>query len=439
MEVILLYKIMFNLLAVAGSPFIALMLVLSKKRRKTFFYRSGIRALLKGIYPLSHHPKPIWIHALSVGEVISATPLVGALKKTFPETPLIFSVTTYTGYQIAAARFESSVKAIFYFPFDVTFSVRRIAAAADPGLVIIVETDLWPNFLYEMKQREIPTILINARMSPKSFRGYRYLRFFIAPVLAGFSHICAQSAEELEKFMKLGVSSKNITVTGNIKFDQTADRKNSGDISVLKQRLDIQTDRPILLAGSTHEGEEGMLQNAFLRLKEDFSDLFLIIVPRNPDRAASICQAFRSAGWGADIMDAIHDGVPHERRDVIVVDRIGVLKDMYALADIAFVGGSLVNAGGHNPLEPAAYSKPILFGPDMSDFKEIAQMLILQDAGIRIHNADAFFDAVHTLLSDRAKADGMGARAYSIFCANSGATYKTVAVVKEFLEKNETA
>jgi len=378
--------------------------------------------------------------ALSVGEVISATPLVGALKKTFPATPLIFSVTTYTGYQIAAARFESSVKAVFYFPFDVTFSVKRIAAAADPALVIIVETDLWPNFLYEMKQREIPTILINARMSPKSFRGYRRLRFFMTPVLAGFSHICAQSAEDLEKLMKLGVTLRNITVTGNIKFDQTEDRKNPADITVLKQRLNIEPGRPVLLAGSTHEGEEGMLQNAFLRLKEDFADLFLIIVPRNPDRAASICQTFRFAGWGADIMDAIIDRMPHEsRRDVIVVDRIGVLKDMYALADIAFVGGSLVNAGGHNPLEPAAYSKPILFGPDMSDFKEIAQMLTLQDAAIRIHNSDTFFDAVHTLLSDRSKADGMGARAYSIFCANSGATDKTVAVVKEFFEKNEAA
>jgi 3-deoxy-D-manno-octulosonic-acid transferase len=436
--VIFFYKTMLNLLVVAGSPFIALMLIFSKKRRKTFLYRSGIHALVKGVYPLPHHRKPIWIHALSVGEVLSATPMVRALKKKFPDTPLIFSATTYTGYQIATARFQPSVKAVFYFPFDVTFSVRRIAAAADPGLVIIVETDLWPNFLYEMKRQEIPTLLINARMSAKSFRGYRWLRFFMTSVLGNFSHICTQSEEDLEKFLELGVSVKNATVTGNIKFDQTRGSKYPPDIADLKQRLAIEHGRPVLLAGSTHEGEEGMLQDVFLRLKEDFSDLFLIIVPRNPDRAASVCQIFRSAGWGTDMMGVINDGAPRKHRDVIVIDRIGVLKDMYALADISFIGGSLVNAGGHNPLEPAAYSKPILFGPDMSDFKEIAQTLILQEAGIRVHNTGALFDAVHTLLMDRAKADSMGARAYSIFCGNRGATEKTVAVVKKFIENNET-
>ena len=214
------------------------------------------------------------------------------LKKKFPEIPLILSATTYTGYRIATARFQPLLKAVFYFPFDMTFSVRRIAAEADPGLVIIVETDLWPNFLYEMKRRRVPTILINARMSPASFRGYRRFRIFTAPVFSRISHICAQSGEDAEKFLKLGVSSENITLTGNIKFDQADGRRSLHDIAVLKQRLDIPSDRPVFLAGSTHEGEEGLFQNAFLRLKEDFSDLFMIIVPRNPHRAPSICQEF---------------------------------------------------------------------------------------------------------------------------------------------------
>lgn len=433
----LLYNILLGLAAFAGWPVMMVMLILSAKRRKTFFKRLGFQTLPKERNPLPDRAKPIWIHGLSVGEVLSAEPLVHAMQERFPLAPLLFSVTTFTGHQIARSRFQSSATAIFYFPFDWRFSVKRAAAAADPGSVIIVETDVWPNFLCEMKRRSVPVIFANARLSERSFKGYRRLRFFMKPVFRLFSHICAQTVEDAERFRQLGVSSDRVTITGNIKFDQHGERSDARAVADLRKQLAMDAGHTVFLAGSTHEGEETILKNVFLRLKQHFPDLLLIIVPRNPARAASIRREFQSEHVAVCLMNTPSEDRPAGPSEVVVVDAIGVLKPLYALADIAFVGGSLVHAGGHNPLEPAAYSKPILFGPDMSDFKEIARMLVEENAGLQVHNADALSDALRLLLADPSNAKAMGERAFRVFSTNRGATERTVRVVESWIRRTE--
>ena len=283
--VMLLYNILLGLAAFVGWPVMMVMLIVSAKRRKTFFKRLGLQKLPKARNPLPDCVKPVWIHGLSVGEVLSAEPLVHAMKKRFPLAPFLFSVTTVTGHQIARSRFQSSAAAVFYFPFDWRFAVKRAAAAADPGSVIIVETDVWPNFLHEMKRRRVPVIFANARLSERSFKGYRRLRFFMKTVFRLFSHICAQTVEDAERFRQLGVSADRVTVTGNIKFDQHGELSDARAVADLRKRLPMDDGRTVFLAGSTHDGEETILKNVFLRLKQDFPDLLLIIVPRNPARA----------------------------------------------------------------------------------------------------------------------------------------------------------
>jgi len=286
-----------------------------------------------------------------------------------------------------------------------------------------------------MKRRGVPVIFANARMSRRSFRGYRRLEFFMAPIFGCFSHICAQSSEDAQCFRQLGVPGHCVTVTGNIKFDQNIDGPNTEAVEDLSRRLASDGNRRVFLAGSTHEGEETILKGVFLRLKQYLPNMLLIIVPRNPDRTGSIRQEFQSEHLTVCLMSAPDGERCTEHCDVFLVDAVGHLKSLYALADIAFVGGSMVQEGGHNPLEPAAFSKPVLFGPDMSDFKEISQMLLRENGGLQVDNADALFDAAWRLLNSRSKADAMGRRAFRVFSDNRGAAERTVNVIASFIRQ----
>jgi 3-deoxy-D-manno-octulosonic-acid transferase len=247
-----------------------------------------------------------------------------------------------------------------------------------------------------MKRRDVPVVLVNARLSRRSYFGYKLFLFFSKRLFLSFSKICVQSSEDAHRFSLLEIPSTSITVTGNIKFDQQYDFAGREELNKLKQSLRIRPSQKILLAGSTHCGEEAMLLDAFSRLKKEYPDLILVIVPRNPDRARSVCRICGSAGFFAVTMSDLEE--KKAGQDVIVVDRIGILKMLYALTDIAFVGGSLVNCGGHNPLEPAAFSRPIIFGPDMSDFADISDMLVKSGGAVFVKDAEGIYNIVLELL-----------------------------------------
>jgi 3-deoxy-D-manno-octulosonic-acid transferase len=428
---ILLYNILLAAGITIGLPMIIPLVIATDKRRKTVLYRLGLMPLPERIRQnRSHHPnnKPIWIHALSVGEVLSAVPLIKELKGCFKHQDIVFSASTKTGFEIANNLLKENVDAIFFFPYDLLISVKHIATKVDPAIVIIVESDIWPNFMFEMKRRNVPVILVNARLSRKSYFGYKRFLFFFKRLFLSFSKICVQSSKDAHCFSLLGIPPGRITITGNIKFDQQYDFAGREEMDKLRQSLLVNPSQKILLAGSTHYGEEAILLDAFSRLKKECFDLILIIVPRNPDRAKSVCRICKSAGFFAVTMTELEK--KKIRHDVIVVDSIGLLKTLYAIADIAFVGGSLVSCGGHNPLEPAVFSRPIIFGPDMSDFADISDILISSGGASSVQDAESIYNIVSELLTDNQKAGEMGSMAFKAFHANKGAVEKTLNVIK---------
>lgn len=433
---ITLYNIILTIGISVGIPLIIPIVLLSKKRRKTFLQRLGVKRLPENILSKSDK-KPIWVHALSVGEVLSSVPLVMKLKERFKDKRIVFSASTKTGFEIANKLFKKNVDSIFFFPFDLLFSVKYIAGKIDPAIVIIVESDIWPNFLFEMKKRNVPVILINARLSNRSFKGYKRFSFISNKLFLSFAKICTQSIEDAKRFMLLGIPSNMISTTGNIKFDQTYDPVSEEEIEILKQSMNIQPFKKILMAGSTHEGEESILIDAFSRIRKDFADTVLIVVPRNPERARSVLKLCKSAGFSSVLMKGFENIDKDEKFDVIIVDVIGILKKLYAIADVAFVGGSLVDLSGHNPLEPAAFSKPIIFGQYMSDFTHISQMLVDSGGAVQIQNTNSLYETIAGIFSDSVKAQNMGEKAFKVFNANKGAVDKTLKVIESQLKDCE--
>ncbi len=426
---ITLYNIILTIGITVGIPLIIPIILLSEKRRKTFLRRLGVKRLPENI--LFKRDKPIWIHALSVGEVFSSVPLVMKLKERFKDKRIVFSASTKTGFEIANKLFKKNVDSIFFFPFDLLFSVKYITGKIDPAIVIIVESDIWPNFLFEMKKRHVPVILINARLSNRSFKGYKRFSFIFNKLFLSFAKICTQSIEDARRFMLLGIPSNMISTTGNIKFDQPYDPVSEKEIELLKQSMHIyQPVKKILMAGSTHEGEESILIDAFSRIRKDFADTVLVVVPRNPERARSVLKLCKSAGFSSILMKDFKNIDKDEKFDVIIVDVIGILKRLYAIADVAFVGGSLVDLSGHNPLEPAAFSKPIIFGQYMSDFAHISQMLVDSGGAVQVENANSLYKTIADILSDSDKARNMGEKAFRVFNANKGAVEKTLKVIE---------
>jgi 3-deoxy-D-manno-octulosonic-acid transferase len=436
MRGLFIYNIIVFIFLLIGLPILLPLALLSEKRRKTVWHRLGIsqpetRAAMPELDDSA--PKPIWVHALSVGEVLSAEPLLWGLKKRFPNRPLFLTVSTQTGYEIAQKQFKALVAAIRFFPFDLPFSVKRVVRSIDPALVFIVETDIWPNFLAELQKRSIPVFLVNARLSERSLRGYKRLSFFFRPVFSVFARICVQSGLDAGRFARLGIAPDRIYLSGNIKFDRKRATLSPERLSMLRGKLAIYPNQPVIVAGSTHEGEEKILLKGVCRLKKQWPSLLIILAPRDPKRAMPVSRLAKSLGLENVTLSSIKKSQPPPPMDVIVVDEMGMLRDLYAIADIAFVGGSLVPCSGHNPLEPAAYGKPILFGPDMRDFSSISRSLEMAGGAIRIQNAGSFCQTTNQLLSSAQELKTMGENALNLFQANGGAVEKTLAAAAGWL------
>lgn len=433
---LLLYNLLLTGAALAGLPLLAALVLFSEKRRRTALQRLGVRpgpARLRRRIAAHHGGKPLWVHALSVGEVVSAIPLVAALKERFGNRSLVFSTSTQTGFEIASRKLAGTADLVFHFPYDLLFSVAATVRAVDPELVVLVESDIWPNFLSAMKKRGTPVALVNARLSDRSFAGYQRLRSFIRPLFLTFARICCQSRADAGRFAALGVPMDRIATTGSIKFDQPVRPMTLLERRQLRHAMKIPQQAPVVVAGSTHIGEEALLADAFCKLRRDFAGLVLIVAPRDPRRAAKVVQIFRAAGMtGATLSDA-ETAETAGSADVVVIDRIGILDRVYALADLAFVGGSLVERGGHNPLEPAAFGKPVLFGPDMRDFADIARHLLAAGGAVRVNGREDLQTAAATLLKNPPLARQTGAAALQVFNNHKGAVNRTVDILGDLI------
>lgn len=425
---IILYNILFSISIVLALPFIFVKVLTSEKRQKTVIRRLRPEARIR-----ASGARPVWIHALSVGEVLASSSLIKQIKKICARRPVVLSVSTLTGHEVAKRLLKSDVDAIFFFPYDLVWSVRKTTGSVDPGIFILVESDIWPNFTYEMKRRQIPFILVNGRVSPRSFSGYMRLSFFMKRVFFNISSICAQTEMDARRFVALGAAPDRVHVTGNIKFDQPLISVSEEEVGELRASVRISPTARVFVAGSTHEGEEAILLRCFEALKRDYPDLVLVVVPRDPRRAGSVQGMFKQAGLFAPLRTELGKMDVGFAPEAIIVDTIGELRRLYAIAHVVFVGKSLINLGGQNPLEPAALKKPIVFGPHMFNFGLIAERLVRQGGALQVANEEELLRAVRNLLADPKRSNAMGKKAYNVFHMNRGALEKTLAVIEGFL------
>jgi 3-deoxy-D-manno-octulosonic-acid transferase len=405
----------------------------SKKRRATLGSRFALKTDFKS---KQEEKKRVWVHALSVGEVISALPLVKELKEQYSDLDIVFTASTKTGFDMAEYLFlrnrdlknESLINQLGYFPFDLGFCVNKISSQIDPDAVVLVETDLWPNFLYEMERRKTAVVLINARLSKRSLKGYLFFKKFSFMFFSSLTEIMAQTQLDKKRFQSLGIDKRKISVAGNIKFDQTHEDMDEKSVKEVKNSFGVQKGTKVFLAGSTHEGEEKILCNVYKKIKKKFPELLMIIAPRDPKRCSVILSYFLSHDVSAEFMSTVEKS--NRRYGVVLVDRMGELSRLYAICDVAFIGGSMVRQGGHNPLEPAAFSKPVLFGVDMSDFLMISNMLMEKGGAIRVESEIQLGKEIETILENRQIQQHMGSQNFEIFSRNSGAVQRTIESMK---------
>jgi 3-deoxy-D-manno-octulosonic-acid transferase len=376
----------------------------------------------------------IWIHAVSVGEALTARALAADLKERYPRLRLYLSTTTIAGQHVARRSLQH-VDAVFYFPFDWAFIVKRTLNIVRPRLFVMMETEIWPNLLRLCRARGVRTVLINGRISSRSYPRYRLIRPFFRRVLADVDRFCMQSDESARRIVELGADQPKVTVTGSLKFDSL---EMPAVVSHGKPRervlrfFRLSPNRIVLVAGSTVRGEEPAVLKAFSRLKGASPSALAILAPRQPERFGEVERLAREAGFvTARRSDLPIDTEP--RADVVVLDTIGELAQLYQVATVVFVGGSLVDHGGHNILEPAVFGKPILFGPHMQNFKEIVDAFVGNDAAVQVGSERELEQAMVSLATDPVRRAKLGAAARALVEANRGAKDKTLAVIADLL------
>ncbi len=399
-------------------------------------YIGSLRQRL-GYLPVSFNvdgEESIWIHAVSVGEALTARALCADLRARYPRLRLFLSTTTMAGQQVAKRSLQH-VDAVFYFPFDWTFIVRRTLALVKPRVFVMMETEIWPNLLRECRERGVKTVVINGRISSRSYPRYRLIRPFFRRVLADVDRFCMQSDESARRLVDLGGDPARVTVTGSLKFDSleapvpTAHGKPRDRVL---RFFRIAPNRPVVVAGSTMRGEEAAVLRAFARVKAKLPGALAVIAPRHPERFAEVEALAKSAGFVTERRSELPiDAEPHA--DVIVLDTIGELAQLYQIATVVFVGGSLVDHGGHNILEPAIFGKSIVFGPHMQNFKEIAATFLSNGAAVQVQSERELGGMLLSLVSDPVRQASLGAAARALVEANRGAKNKTLAVIADLL------
>lgn len=374
----------------------------------------------------------IWLHAVSVGEAIASRPLLRALRSRYPRHAIVLSTTTETGRGIASGFPEKDL--CIYFPFDFLPAVRQTLDAIRPQLVVIMETEIWPNFSREAKRRGIPIILANGRISDRSFSRYLQFSWFFRHALRLFSALCMQTATDRERIIAIGAPQELVLATGNLKYDIACRQVPEEEKAALRDRYAIPGAMIVLTAGSTHPGEEEQVLGAYRELLAAHDNLFLILVPRHPERAAEVAALLERLCIPYRRRTALNAGdTPFASGQVLLVDTIGEMMGLYALSDLVYMGGSLVPTGGHNLLEPASVGVPSLFGPHMTNFREIAELVLRYEAGIRVDSAAALADACRDLIDNAGERCSLGENGLRMMRENGGATERHMEVIDRYL------
>src|SRR4051812_23293514 len=426
----LLYSLLTLLVFIVVSPYFVYQALRYHK------YIGSLRQRL-GYLPITLNvdgEESIWIHAVSVGEALTARALAADLKERYPRLRLYLSTTTIAGQHVARRSLQH-VDAVFYFPFDWAFIVKRTLNIVRPRVFVMMETEIWPNLLRLCRARGVKTVLINGRISSRSYPRYRVIRPFFRRVLADVDRFCMQSDESARRLIDLGADQARVSVTGSLKFDSLqvpAPVTHGKPRERVLRFFRVPPHQVVIVAGSTMKGEEAAMLRAFERVKSLAPGALLILAPRNPERFDEAERLARDTGMlTARRSDLAIDSDP--RADVVVLDTVGELAQLYQLATAVFVGGSLADHGGHNILEPAVFGKPIVFGAHMQNFKEIAETFLANGAAVQVHSDRELDEALRSLVMDPVLRARLGAAARALVEANRGAKDKTLTVIADLL------
>lgn len=374
--------------------------------------------------------KAIWIHAVSMGETIAATPLIKALQQRHPEIPILVTTGTMTGSERAHTALGDKVTHL-QFPYDLPATIQRFLAATQPRCLILIETELWPNLQHYCGQHNIPVMLANARLSERSVNGYRRINRLTCEMLANISLLAVQTQVEADRFIQLGIDPSHIHVTGSIKFDLEIPADLITRATQLRQEWG--KERLIWIAASTHETEEEIILEAYKKVQQQLPNILLVLVPRHPERFTRVANLCKKQGYS--IILRSEKQPCNAATQIFIGDTMGELLLFYGASDIAFVGGSLVATGGHNPLEPAALGLPVIMGPHLFNFAAISQQLQNVDAMLVIHNTEELATQVNEILQNKSRLQQMGENGKKFVAQNRGALQKHVELIETRLIK----
>jgi len=427
------YNISIGLLTILLSPFLFFKIATKERYRTGFKQRAGflpfeLRKRLQG-------KRPIWLHAVSVGEVNASLPLIKGIKERYPDVEMVISTVTATGNRTARDKVRETENIIF-FPFDYSAIVRRVIEEIQPRLFITIETEIWPNFLRVLCRKNVPALVLNGRISNRSFGRYRMVRIFMRNVLSCISFFGMQTEKDAERIVQIGAEKDRVRVTGNIKFD--APLPVSGKGEDLRVSLGLAEGEEIMIAGSTHPGEEKRILAVYKRIKREYPHFVLVIAPRHIERTRDIEELIKGEGFipirrtSSECRPPASSG---QSDSILILDTFGELSGLYGISTLVFVGGSFVpGIGGHNVLEPAVYKKPVFYGPFMDNFSEIANVMRIKGGGIQVRDEDEFVSKAGEILIDREKYRELGEKSYTTVKENQGSLYQCLEAVREFIK-----
>ncbi|MHC1768955.1 MAG: 3-deoxy-D-manno-octulosonic acid transferase [Verrucomicrobiia bacterium] len=432
-----LYNILFAVFFVLSAPFYFLKMWRRGHWRPGFDQRFGrYGAKIKQAVT---NRQVLWLHAVSVGEVNICTQLIRALEPRVPNLKIVVSTTTSTGMGELHKKLPSHIEKIYY-PIDRLKWVQRALKTLHPEAVVLVEAEIWPNFLWKLRDRGIPCFLVNARLSERSFRGYRRFRFLFGPIFRSFKGVGVQNESDAARLKQLGCRPDAIHVVGNLKFDSApVSERPLFDLAVMLRQLGVPANARVLIGGSTHPGEEKLLGEVFLRLQKRFPDLFLIVAPRHFERSKEAGKQL--AALNLRLVYRTEVGADTQFKpgevDCLIVNTTGELRYFYECASVIFVGKSLTATGGQNPIEPGALGKAMVFGPNMQNFEAIAAAFVKEGGAVQVKNATDLERALEEILADERRMADLGKKALRVVHRNQGAIDRTVEMIVKHLPSEE--
>jgi 3-deoxy-D-manno-octulosonic-acid transferase len=427
-----MWYFLYNLVTFLALPIIVGAVGVHKRYRAGLLQRLGfipphIKAQLKGA-------RPIWLHAVSVGEVTASIPIIKKIKEEHPQLKIVLSTITATGNHTARQKIPEA-DWIIYFPYDYFFIVNRVINIINPCVFIHTETEIWPNFLWTLHRHGIPSVIVNGRISLYSCHRYKLFGKFFKGVFDKISAFGMQSYIDYQRVIDIGVDPRKVLLTGNMKFDQRISDFTPEKREELLKDFDIDHEDQIFIAGSTHSGEEEAILDIFHPLLKEHPRLILILAPRHPERFQEVEKLIKERGFILVRRTQIKKDKLSFRPQVILLDTIGELSQIYSIGDVIFVGGSLVNIGGHNILEPLVYKKPVFFGPYMQNFSEIAQTLEKAGAGILVKTKEDLLVQARKILNNKEYALSLGEKGFKVIKEHQGATERNMELINRFIQR----